>query len=216
MKDIRTVSREAKTNRIETLSDGVFAIVMTILVLELTVPDIQDLFAEKQLGLKLLEMWPKFTAYAFSFIVLGLLWSFHHYIFQYIKRINSRIIWINIIFLMFISLLPFSTAMIGKYAILSTTAVVFYGTNCFLNILNLNILWWYVTKNSQLLINDITSREIMQIKISFGLALGLFLISIGLSFVNLYIGLIIYFLLIVWGIIATIRSKNIRLNFKKN
>ena len=118
---------------------------MTILVLELTVPDIPGLFTEKQFHLKLLEMWPKFVAYAFSFIVLGLLWSFHHFIFQYIKRINYKIIWINIIFLMFIALAPFSTAMIGKYAITSTTAVVFYGTNSFLKMMFLVTRYFILT-----------------------------------------------------------------------
>ena len=140
---------------------------MTILVLELVVPEIQGQLAETQLHLKILEMWPKFAAYAFCFIVLGIVWVFHHYIFQYIKQINYRIIWINIIFLMFVAMLPFSTAMIGKYFILSTTAVVFYGVNWLINMSMLYILWWYITKNMQLLINDITEREIMQIKINW-------------------------------------------------
>ena len=215
MKVIRIVSRNAKINRLEALSDGVFAIVMTILVLELVVPEIQGQLAEKQLHLKLLEMWPKFAAYAFSFIVLGIVWVFHHYIFQYIKHINYRIIWINIIFLMFVAMLPFSTAMIGKYFILSTTAVVFYGINWLLNMSILYSLWWYVTKNKQLLINDITIREILQVKINWGIALGLIVIAIGLSFFNLYLVIIIYLVLTIWGIVAVIVSKNISPDFKK-
>jgi len=215
LKVIRIVSRNAKKNRIEALSDGVFAIVMTILVLELVVPEIQGQLAEKQLHLKLLEMWPKFAAYAFSFIVLGIVWVFHHYIFQYIKQINYRIVWINIIFLMFVAMLPFSTAMIGKYFILSTTAVVFYGANWLINMSILYSLWWYVTKNKQLLINDITKREILQVKINWGIALGLIVIAIGLSFFNPYLVIILYLALIIWGIVAMIASKNINPNLKK-
>ncbi len=106
-----------KPNRMEALSDGVFAIVMTLLVIELSVPLISKLKAAEELGGMLTEMWPKFLAFAVSFLVLGILWSIHHFQFHFIKRSNGMFTWINILFLLSVALIPFSTALIGEYHI---------------------------------------------------------------------------------------------------
>ena len=104
MRNIRAIGREAKTYRIEALSDAVIAIVMTILVIELAVPEVPKLLAAEQLHIKLIEMWPKFAAYLLSFLVLGTLWSFHHIMFIYTKRIDGKYTWLNILFLIWMCL----------------------------------------------------------------------------------------------------------------
>ena len=152
-------------------------------------------------------MWPKFAAYALSFIMLGMMWSFHRIMFQHIKRADERIVWINILYLMFIALIPFSTAMIGEYTGFSTTAVVFYGVNLFLITLMINITWWYVTKNKNLLNKDISPLEEIQIKINVAVAAILILVAMGLSFISPYIGIAIYILLMLWAIVTLISSE---------
>lgn len=216
MFSLRFFAKKAKTGRIGALSDGIFAIVMTLLVLELAVPEIPKLLAAEQLHLKLLEMWPKFAAFVLSFIMLGILWTFHHIIFQHIKLVNEKFIWINILYLMFISLIPFSTALLGEFTWLSTTAVVFYGANLLLLSLTTNLMWWYVTKNKNLLNEDVSNHEITQLKKSTGATSILLMVTIGLSFISPFIGIAVYILIVLWGIIGEVASKTYRPDEIKN
>ena len=183
---------------------------MTLLVIELAVPEVPRLLAAEQLHLKLIEMWPKFATYVLSFFTLGLMWSFHRLAFQHIKRVNEGVIWENILYLMFVALVPFSTAMLGEYTIFATTAVVLWGANFVLILLFYNIMWWYVTKNKHLLNKDISPLEVMQLKINGVVTIILFLVAMGLSFISPYIGIVLYILFILWGIVMLITSKTYR------
>ena len=86
--------------RVETLSDGVFAVAMTLLVLGLSVPIISGASIETELQRKLMELLPKLFLYFFSFLILGALWVNHHFLFRSLKQSNSRIVWLNMIMLM--------------------------------------------------------------------------------------------------------------------
>ena len=192
-----------KPARIEALSDGVFAIVMTLLVIELSVPVVLKLKAAEELGGMLLDMWPKFFAFVISFLVLGILWFTHHSQFHYAKRSNGTIAWLNILFLMFVALIPFSTAMIGEYHIYSKVAVIFYGTNGFLGMALLNIIWWYATKNKLLVDKKTEPKIIKQMQIREMVAATAFIPAIVLSFVNPLISIALYVFIILYGIIGT-------------
>jgi uncharacterized membrane protein len=91
-------------NRLEALTDGVFAIVMTLLVLDLSITGISQSSVQAELPRRLLELWPAFLSYAMSFIILGMIWLSHHRIFHYIRYSNPMLMWINILFLMFVAL----------------------------------------------------------------------------------------------------------------
>ena len=96
-------------SRIEALCDGVFAIAMTILVLELS---LDSVIIETLAGVHGGDFWHTFTAvysYIMGFIVLGIYWAFHHYMFHFIKRSNGVLVWLNILFLIFAALVPLST-----------------------------------------------------------------------------------------------------------
>jgi len=109
-------------SRLETLGDGVFAIAMTVLVLGIAVPDV----AKGQLWSHLVQLWPKFGSYALSFIMLGVLWIGHYYQFQYIRRVDRRLIWINLIFLLTVTFLPFGAGVLGN-SYEDKVAVLLYG-----------------------------------------------------------------------------------------
>lgn len=212
---IRNVGRVAKKYRLEALNDAVIAIVMTILVIELAVPEVPRLLATEQLHLELFEMWPRFLAYVLSFLVLGTLWSFHHILFTYIKRVDSKYTWLNILFLMFVALIPFSTAMIGEYTIFTSTPMIFYGVNAFVIMLMLNLMWWHATKNRLLVDKNIKSVELKQIKISLIIAVGSILVAIGLSFISTYIGVVMYFLPTTNLVVMEILISDIRHSMRK-
>ena len=128
--------------RIEALADGLFATVMTILVLSLVVPTITGPNAEATLEADLYGLLPDFLAYIITFIFLGVLWISHQNMLSHIEVVDRKVIWINILLLMSIALTPFSTALLGRYP-LQPAAVFTYGINAFVTSILFNILWFY-------------------------------------------------------------------------
>jgi uncharacterized membrane protein len=171
------------TSRLEALSDGVFAIVMTILVLEIGVPMITGAAANTELMRELAEMWPKFLAYVLSFLVLGVMWVNHRFMFHHIRRSNNKLAWLNILFLMFVSLVPFSTSLLGEYGD-TQTAVVAYGVNLILILVAGLMLWSYVTGKYRLVDDDIDPRIVKRTKIMFSVSFFYFLVAMGVSFIS--------------------------------
>ncbi|TVY08935.1 TMEM175 family protein [Paenibacillus cremeus] len=96
-----------KANRMEAFSDGVLAIIITIMVLEFKVPDGHDWHA-------LLGLGPKVLSYIFSFVYVGIYWNNHHHLLHMIRTLNGRLMWLNLILLFWLSLIPFTTAWMGE------------------------------------------------------------------------------------------------------
>src|SRR6476620_7441619 len=104
--------------RLEAFSDGVLAIVITLMVLELTPPQgttLADLF----------ELWPKLLSYAMSFAYLGIYWVNHHHLFHAARAVSGRVLWSNMLLLFTLSLVPFATAWMGEHSFASTTVLVY-------------------------------------------------------------------------------------------
>ena len=132
------------TRRIEALVDGVFAIAMTILILNLKPPRTVSPLTSSQLVKMLLADSAKGWNYALSFLLLAVFWKVHHKHYHVIKRTDERLIWINIFMLMVVVLLPFSTSVYGEYPTL-TAAAVFLELNLFFIGLFILIQWAYAT-----------------------------------------------------------------------
>ena len=105
-------------NRLEAFSDGVLAIIITIMVLELKAPQGADFAA-------LEPLLPVFLSYVLSFVYVGIYWNNHHHMFQTTKRVNGGILWANLHLLFWLSLLPFSTAWIGESHLASTPTAAY-------------------------------------------------------------------------------------------
>ncbi|MGB6429708.1 MAG: TMEM175 family protein [Candidatus Acidiferrales bacterium] len=114
-------------NRVETLTDGVFAIAMTLMVFTIRVPQLEG-GAVSQLSHRLLELWPTFFIYGVTFAVLGIFWVAHHTHFYFVRHIDRNSIWINMTFLLFITTFPFSASLLGAYPG-QRVAVICYGVN---------------------------------------------------------------------------------------
>ena len=125
---------------------------MTVLVLGLTVPAAN--LSEPELANQIRAHWPNYVAYAFSFIVLGVYWIGHHNQFHYIKRSDRVFLWVNILFLLTIGFVPFSTSLLGLYPF-SPTAVRVYGANLAATGLALYAVWWYATSQYRLVEKDL-------------------------------------------------------------
>jgi uncharacterized membrane protein len=111
-------------NRLEAFSDGVIAIIITIMVLEMKVPHGAEFKA-------LLPLWPVFVSYALSFLYVGIYWNNHHHMFQMCKSIDGSVMWANLHLLFWLSLLPFTTGWMGENHF-ERWPVVLYGVNLLL------------------------------------------------------------------------------------
>jgi uncharacterized membrane protein len=110
------LKKEFQLERLILFSDAVFAIAITLLVIEIKVPEIHENLSDKALLYSLGHLVPKFLGFLISFMLIGLYWTVHHRMFGYVTSYNSKIIVLNLIFLFFIALMPFSTGFYSEYA----------------------------------------------------------------------------------------------------
>ena len=143
-------------NRIEALTDGVFAVAMTLLVLDIKVPEPQQSEGVADLPVRLLALWPKLLSYAISFVILGVYWVGHHIQLSFIRRADRPLLWINVLFLLWVALVPFSTALLSEYS-KTRVAIAIYGANLIAIGLTLALHWWYATAGRRHVEPDIHS-----------------------------------------------------------
>ena len=144
--------------RTKSIADGVFAFALTLLVLGLSVPVSTGITGEDQLWLQLVSIGPSVLVYFMSFITLGNFWTGHAVQYTYINKSDRNLTWISLFFLMFVSLVPFSTALLSEY-ITFRTAITVYWANILLLGLLLLLHWQYAWKND-FLIRDPDREEI--------------------------------------------------------
>lgn len=136
---------EMRLTRIEAFSDGVFAIIVTLLVLELKVPSLHDHHSVRELGNQLLDLLPKFLSWLISFIIVCKFWLNHHHVLGLARHANYAMVWLNSIFLMGQSFIPFPTAMMGEYAT-NPLAVSAFGVVMAVNTLLFMVLHAYILR----------------------------------------------------------------------
>jgi uncharacterized membrane protein len=152
-----------ETNRIEALADGVFAIAMTLLVLEIHVPRLPPPVAGAALARALLALAPNVAGYAVSFIILGTLWIGHHNHFHFIRRADRTLLWINVFYLACIAFLPFATALLASYRD-QPLAFAVYGGTLLLAGAFLYAHWAYATTGRRLVDPDLSDAAIAAAK----------------------------------------------------
>ncbi len=197
--DIKS-KRWISADRQKTLADGVFAIVMTLLVLELAIPELHG-EKDQELTKALAAMWPNFIAYTLSFFVLGVFWLIHHFLFDVIKYYDPRLAWLNILFLLFVALVPFTTSLLGEYLLHKTTAIV-YGIQLLLIFFTGFVIWSYVS-NKKLYEPDLDPALIAGGKRMAYLYFLILIIAIILGFFAPLISIIIYGVFVLLFILIT-------------
>jgi uncharacterized membrane protein len=175
------------TFRIETLEDGVFAIAMTLLVLNLKVPDTLD----TDLKDAIIQIWPNLFTFFVSFIILGVFWFGHRAAMHYVKHADHVYHWLNLILLMFVSILPFSASLLAKYYN-EQTGIILYGLNLVAIGVTLSAQWAYASRHYRLIDTQLPSHIIKFASLRSRFAPFAYSIAIALSFINLKISLAIY------------------------
>ena len=135
--------------RVEAVSDGIFAIAITLLVLTISEPDDYSHLAS-QLG----HRWPSLAAYVVSFAIIGIMWFNHHSVFGYLERIDGGLFYLNLLLLMTVAFLPYPTGVLGKALLAghgARTAAIVYSVTMAINALAWGALWIYASSNRRLL-----------------------------------------------------------------
>ena len=169
------------TKRLETLVDGIFAIAMTLLVLALAVPDITGPLSNTAVQNSLYSLIPSFYTLVMSFILLALFWSNHHRAFHKIDEMNTPLLWINVIWLLFIVLVPFSASLTGKYGEFPISHIIF-NLNMLGIALFLGLNWYYATKKN-FIDEKVSPRDITVTIRTNVLFIVISLLALSLSFV---------------------------------
>ncbi|KMQ59654.1 membrane protein [Chryseobacterium sp. BLS98] len=176
------------TSRIEALSDAVFAVAMTLLVLEIKVPEFHEPITDKELISDFLKLMPKFLVYFLSFITAGIFWVGQSAQFKYIKSSDRNITWFNLLFLLFISVLPFSTAFLGDY-ITSRFSIFLYWLNIFLLGIMLYINWEYAQKHN-FISEEMKETVYIPLRRRMIWSQGLYFAAALLCFINIYLSIV--------------------------
>jgi uncharacterized membrane protein len=169
--------------RLEMFSDGVFAIAITLLVLEINVPNGPD----GTLWHELKDQWPSYAAYLVSFFVIGIIWINHHGILEHITKVDYGVLYINLAVLATVAFLPFPTALLAEHlrtgADEEVAAAVYNGSMALMGISS-GLLWLYISRHPDLHGPSLTEEEIRRTN-RFALIGGpAYLVAIALAFVS--------------------------------
>jgi uncharacterized membrane protein len=179
-----------RTSRLEAFSDGVFAIAATLLVLELRVPE-----SGTDLVHALVDLWPAYAAYLVSFLTIGIIWVNHHTLLEHCRRADRRFLYLNLLLLVTVAIVPFPTALVGRYILSetgSTAALAIYGLGAVLIAIAFSAVFFYATHDGRLIGDRAEARRLRADGRLFPIGLGAYALGIALAFVEPRASLVVY------------------------
>jgi uncharacterized membrane protein len=180
--------------RTVSFSDAVIAIVITLLALQLEVPQVPESLAAAELPSALLELWPKFFSFLLSFWIIGFYWLAHHRMFRQVRSYDRGMLLINLLFLMLIVLMPFSSSLIGEYES-QQLPVIIYAVHNILTSLTLTWLWRHASKEGRLVETTLDPRVVRYNRLRALFIPTVFVLSIGISFISVDVARLSWLLL---------------------
>ena len=181
---------EKETGRVEAFSDGVFAIAITLLILEIKVPKLSHDSDPAALAAELLGLWPSYLAFLLSFFAILIMWINHHGLFSLVRRVNPGFLYANGFLLLLISFVPFPTSVLAEYLdgkALNAAAAFYCGTFIFIS-MGYNLIWQCMVRGD-LLKQDISSSHIRKITLAYRYGMTVYVVSTILALFNGYLGL---------------------------
>ena len=186
--------RGFEKNRIEALIDGIFAVALTLLVLDIKLPEGVTYSSNEELWSRLVGLERHFAIYAISFLVIGIYWVAHHVQFHYVRYTDRRLIWINMLFLLLISFLPFATDLVGDHEDLILPCEIYGVTLLLLSFLSYLHLR-YLARHPYLATPELNSVAFKLLKHRILLFTLVPLLSMVLAFYNTRVALFAYLLI---------------------
>ncbi len=185
----RFTQGELGLSRIEAFSDGVFAIVVTLLVLELKVPILHERNSTSELGHQLIDLLPKFLSWLISFIIVCKFWLNHHHLLTFARHATYGMIWLNSIFLMGQSFIPFPTALMGEYPT-NALAVSLFGVVMAVNTLLFITLQSYILRN--LIKPEMADTVVPHLTRKSFVGVASYLLGVAATFFNVHLAFVLY------------------------
>lgn len=183
--------RNDRPERVDALTDGVFAIAATLLVLEVHVPTIPPQHSAAELWQSMLEVAPSFVAFAFSFLTILVYWVNHHSLSRVILRYPYRLVWLNLLLLFWISMIPFTTKFISEYPD-ESAAVITYGLVMFLTAVTATLAYCYAAFWSDAMSPAVTPSARTRLFRKWSMSILLYLIAMLAALVEVKVALAIY------------------------
>ncbi|MDJ0340769.1 TMEM175 family protein [Streptomyces sp. H10-C2] len=186
-----------ESGRVEAFSDGVFAIAITLLVLEIKVPPHADGNLWSALG----RMWPSYAAYAVTFLVIGIMWVNHHTVFGFIAHVDRALLFLNLLLLMGVAALPWPAALMAEYlrsGHASHAAAAVYSGFMVAHALTFQAVWWHLTKTGHLFDSRVDVAAARATRWRFAVGTVVYPITVGLAFVSAPLTLAVHGLLAVY------------------
>jgi uncharacterized membrane protein len=196
-----------ETGRIEALSDGVFAIAITLLVIDLKLPDT----TEGGVWHGLVHAWPQFAAYLTSFFIIGIMWANHHSMFRSIVRADRILLFLNLLLLLWTTLLPFPTRLVAEKlrdgGSNAAQAAAVYSATLTLAAISFSLIWTYAVRGGRLIAEPLgNARDEWRSIGRFSVGTVLYAATIGVSFASPGAALAIQFALAMYYLFEQVRS----------
>jgi uncharacterized membrane protein len=192
--------------RLEAFSDGVFAVAITLLVIEIAVPTGEDLWHQ------LKEEWPSFAAFFVSFWVIGIIWVNHHGVLDHLKRANRGVLYLNLLLLMTVVFIPFSTALLAEHlksgADEEVAAVVYSAAFTAMG-LAFGSLWTYITRHGQALGVELSDNEVRRRTVVFLIGNPFYVIALVVAFISPAAVLVINGAVAIYYMVVGMRSPDL-------
>jgi uncharacterized membrane protein len=186
----------SETYRLETFADAVFAIAITLLVIEIRLPPHDEVLRIGGVGPALLQLWPSYVGYVISFIVIGIMWANHHNLMKLVDRVDHGFITLTLLLLLCIAFLPFPTAVMAEHLAdpdrhERAVAVAFY-CGCFtVTAVFYFLMWWHAARNRRLIASDVPDEAVRAITRAYVPGSFLYLAATLVAFVNVGLSLAI-------------------------
>ena len=191
------------TNRLEAFSDGVFAIAITLLVLELNVPEGEHLWEQ------LKDEWPSFAAFFVSFWVIGIIWVNHHGVLDHLARADRGVLYLNLLLLFTVVFIPFPTALLAEHLKSGESdhiaAIIYSGAFLAMSIAY-GLLWNYITNRRHLLGVELTDEQIRRTSRRFQIGTPFYAVQLAFAFISPALVLVLNAALALYYMVAGMRS----------
>lgn len=192
----------ADNQRLTAMSDGVFSIVITLMVLSIRIPEIALDRVGQELPQQLMKMLPDLATLIISFIILGIYWIGHNNVFTHIIRHDRTLLWLNIFFLMSVATIPYPTTLIVRYG-QAQMSVIIYAANLIVGGVLLDVIWWYGSRNRYLMCESIDPQLISSFHRRILTGPVIYLLAIGVSFASVTVAKLLFVAAVIYYLIPT-------------
>jgi uncharacterized membrane protein len=191
------ISRRSTMNksRMEAFSDGVFAIAITILILEIKIPVVP----QNEVIKASISQLPKLLAYILTFIIIGIFWVAHNSMVHFFKKVDRSMLWLNLINLMFVCFLPYPTGLLGEYPF-NRFAIILYAVS--LSCVNITgTIFWIYSSSLEENLEEITKKYRVYVVMLHMSPVVLYMLAIIFTFISMYVSYLIFVMVLIFFIV---------------